>query len=128
MRRSVPYYCIAIGRELWFERLDFGVLAIWPGTSQGTSQGRLSGGGSCGISCHPAECFGVLSRERERHEGVEGPNGPAVAGVGGGGGGWCGGRGGGYWSLGVAGPGDIRVGRRDAPGVKNIAPVVELCV
>src|ERR1700730_11752067 len=45
---SAPYYCIAIGRELWFERLDFGVLAIWPGTSQGTSQGRLSGGGSCG--------------------------------------------------------------------------------
>src|SRR6202790_2510537 len=50
MRRSAPYYCIAIGRELWFERLDFGALAIWPGTSQGTSQGRLSGGGSCGIS------------------------------------------------------------------------------
>src|SRR3984893_10538104 len=48
MRRSAPYYCIAIGRELWFERLDLGVLAIWPGTSQGTSQGRLSGGGSCG--------------------------------------------------------------------------------
>jgi len=42
------------------------------------------GGGSCSISRRPAECFEVLSRERERHEDVEGPNGPAVAGVGGG--------------------------------------------
>src|ERR1700736_1277525 len=84
MRRSAPYYGIAIGRELWFERLDFGVLAIWPGTSQGTSRGRLSGADRAAFLSHPAECFGVLSRERERHEDVERPNGPAVAGIGGG--------------------------------------------
>src|SRR4051812_10431386 len=30
------------------------------------------------------ECFGDLSRERERHEDVEGPDGPAFAGISGG--------------------------------------------
>jgi hypothetical protein len=30
--RHAPYYCIASAGELWFERLDFGVLTIWPGS------------------------------------------------------------------------------------------------
>jgi len=41
------YYCIASAGELWFERLDFGVLTIWPGTFFKVSpSGRLAGGGS----------------------------------------------------------------------------------
>jgi hypothetical protein len=28
---AAPYYCIARPQELWFERLDFGILAIRPG-------------------------------------------------------------------------------------------------
>jgi hypothetical protein len=43
-----PYYCIARPQELWFERLDFGILAIWPGyplrgVLQAAWQGQIRG-------------------------------------------------------------------------------------
>src|SRR3954469_10155203 len=52
---------------------------------EGVSHMAACQGGSCSVFSHPAECFGDLSREHERHEDVERPDWPAVAGM-------CGGR------------------------------------
>src|SRR5258708_21631884 len=82
--RGMPYYCIARGGELWFERLDFGVLAIWPRYFQEYVPRPFVRGRIVQHFRQSGGCFGVLSRERERHEDVEGPDRPAVAGSGGG--------------------------------------------
>jgi hypothetical protein len=63
----MPYYCIARGGELWFEKLDLDAFYDLAGISSGcTPEVYLQKyiprpfvrGGSCGIASLPVECFG----------------------------------------------------------------------
>src|ERR1700742_5207786 len=85
MCTHMPYYCIAMTFELWFERLDFDAFQrTGPVLPKCMPRPFARGGGHASFFARRRNARGFYSRERERHEGVEEPNEPSFFGMGGG--------------------------------------------